>query len=570
MRLNMIKTITIAFILLCLQTTVYASDSSKATFTVTVESETATQVTYSINISTEELYSSAQVDLSIIGGSTVDKIELSSMDIGSFVSPKDKEGIYYFGFINGNNKQSGELNAFNISVNKGSTVGTITMKDSFIVKITEKGGADKISMDGPISIRVPAIASNSESSGGSDTANTTSNTTTTNLADIDETIVPLAGGGNQITLDGTIEDQWLAVRLEDADLWSSIDSDAFILNSIIINTEDLDISAIKGVRFYMDQPLLAHSKTEEVIALTSTFGTLEMGLDAMSSVTNTEYDWFMFELSRGVNTLNSDYGSTVIASYIDDQIFDWETTGKKIKITVPSKVDGGHQMLLVNSEEAFLTMSKTNEAENGVEGFISAMGTYMAHKEAKDFTDMSNSWAKKEVEFLAARKIINGRGDGLYGVDDNITRADFTVLLMGILSEQLDGLDEVNQSDFTDVMADNYYYKPIKQAGSYGLINGKGNGLFAPNDQISREEMMTITARSLEKLEISLASNGNIDRFSDKDAVSIYAYESVDQLVSSGLIQGSEGLLNPQNSLSRAEAARIIYMVWESVYDNQM
>lgn len=173
----------------------------------------------------------------------------------------------------------------------------------------------------------------------------------------------------------------------------------------------------------------------------------------------------------------------------------------------------------------------------------------------KSFDDIGRYvWAQDAIEALAARDVIKGTSDATYSPAANIKRADFLLLLVRALELQNEG-----GSAFDDVAATDYYYDAVRIAKGLGIAKGVGNGRFNPNAPITRQEMMMLTARALGAAGRPLESAGSLDGFSDASAVADYAKDSVTALVSSGIVNGIGGELQPGGLLTRAQAAVILY-----------
>lgn len=113
----------------------------------------------------------------------------------------------------------------------------------------------------------------------------------------------------------------------------------------------------------------------------------------------------------------------------------------------------------------------------------------------------------------------------------------------------------------------------IVKAGAYDIkildtdchyIIGHRRLYFNPKENISRQDMMVLTARALEEFKGLKASSDNaiLDKFSDKGDVAGYAVESLTTLVKEGLISGSGDKLNPRAQTTRAEAAVFLYRIY--------
>ncbi len=178
----------------------------------------------------------------------------------------------------------------------------------------------------------------------------------------------------------------------------------------------------------------------------------------------------------------------------------------------------------------------------------------------KTFGDLENvDWAKKPIEVLASKGILEGTSEAGYSPRENITRADFLCFLVRTL-----GVDAKVDGNFYDIRSDAYYYKETGIAKALGIASGTGDNIFSPYAYITRQDMMALTERALrmlEKLEVQgLASD--LDRFADKPLVAAYAVNSVASLVKEDLIMGSDDNLNPLGNTTRAEAAVFLYRIY--------
>lgn len=178
----------------------------------------------------------------------------------------------------------------------------------------------------------------------------------------------------------------------------------------------------------------------------------------------------------------------------------------------------------------------------------------------KTFEDIADyAWAKKSIEVMASKGIINGVSQISFAPGSNIKRADFTMLLVKSL-----GLTAKADSDFTDVSKDAYYYEAIGIAKKFGLVKGLGDNTFAPEAEITRQEMFVIAARAMKaakKLSRS-GTDADIATFTDKAEIADYAVSDIATLVKEGIVKGSDSRVNPLGNTTRAEAAVLIYRLY--------
>lgn len=109
------------------------------------------------------------------------------------------------------------------------------------------------------------------------------------------------------------------------------------------------------------------------------------------------------------------------------------------------------------------------------------------------FTDVApDAWYSTAVNTLASLGIVTGYGNGQFGPDDSITRAQFTTIAMRFAN-----LDTSGENIFTDVSEDDWFYEFVVGAIKYGWIGGYPDGRFGPNDTITRAQVTTIVNRML-------------------------------------------------------------------------
>lgn len=180
----------------------------------------------------------------------------------------------------------------------------------------------------------------------------------------------------------------------------------------------------------------------------------------------------------------------------------------------------------------------------------------------KTFGDLAGvGWARKPIEVMASKGIIQGTGPDTFSPASNITRADYTVLLIRTL-----GLRAEFTDNFDDVKEDAYYYEAVGIAKKLGIALGDGDNRFNPEEPISRQDLMTLSARVLDKyMGLKLSDDIHVlDRFIDKGDIAEYALSGIATLVKEGLIVGSDSRISPLANTTRAEAAVFLYRVYNS------
>ena len=111
---------------------------------------------------------------------------------------------------------------------------------------------------------------------------------------------------------------------------------------------------------------------------------------------------------------------------------------------------------------------------------------------ASIFTDMSGHWAQKHAEALVAKGVINGYADGSFRGDNPITRAELTKIIVEAL-EVPDG----DGKAFYDVNASSWYAGYVSKAAAAGVINGFEDGSFGPDRYVSRQDAVLMIYRAM-------------------------------------------------------------------------
>ncbi|QHT59779.1 hypothetical protein GXP70_07310 [Paenibacillus lycopersici] len=214
-----------------------------------------------------------------------------------------------------------------------------------------------------------------------------------------------------------------------------------------------------------------------------------------------------------------------------------------------------------NSGKAVSVPSGKYDAATGMVTFSTThFSEYAVVFVRKTFADIGNyGWAKKQIEVLASKGVINGTSEQSFSPAAGITRADYLVLLVRTLGLSADFTD-----NFADIQPEDYFYKEIGIAKKLGITTGSGDNRFNPAASITRQDMMTLTEKALRSLDrISQhGSAADLDGFADESRIAAYAADSVAALVKEGLIEGDGDFIHPLASTTRAEAAVFLYRIY--------
>lgn len=185
-------------------------------------------------------------------------------------------------------------------------------------------------------------------------------------------------------------------------------------------------------------------------------------------------------------------------------------------------------------------------------------GVEIKSKYFDDVPEEKWPWAVNEIDYLYEQGVINGMGARIYSPAQNITRGDFTLMLVRAY-----GLFGAFEDNFADVPQGSYYYDAIGVAKKLGIVQGVGDNKFAPNLPITRQDMMVLIERILKAVgkPVPAAPPSVLTSFSDHAKISYYARDSVAALVQSGIVKGDGQNINPINYTTRADMAVVVYRI---------
>lgn len=177
------------------------------------------------------------------------------------------------------------------------------------------------------------------------------------------------------------------------------------------------------------------------------------------------------------------------------------------------------------------------------------------------FSDVEEkAWYFDSVMYAVNNGLFNGLSETTFGPNETMTRAMLVTVLY-----RLEGQPGVSGgASFKDVPQNTWYTKAVKWAADHKIVNGMGNDRFAPNDNVTREQMASILYRYSRWNGRDVSALGNISAFKDAAAVSAYANKAVRWAVGEGLIKGKESnQLDPTGNATRAEVATILHRYLE-------
>jgi spore germination protein YaaH len=178
------------------------------------------------------------------------------------------------------------------------------------------------------------------------------------------------------------------------------------------------------------------------------------------------------------------------------------------------------------------------------------------------FDDIKGSFAEQSIIQMHAKGYLNGMNDRQFSPKADMTRGEWVAVL-----DRIFGLQPVYSSvaAFRDVKTNDWYYGSVEAAVNVGMIQGTSSSTFMPKSPITRQE----TAVMLSRLMTSTPAAAVCTRYTDDSDIASWATAAVCQAGQKGLMIGSDGQFNPQNPLTREEAAVLLQRLTQVVEVNE-
>ena len=185
------------------------------------------------------------------------------------------------------------------------------------------------------------------------------------------------------------------------------------------------------------------------------------------------------------------------------------------------------------------------------------------------FTDVNPSaWYHEAVDYVLVNGLMSGYGNGLFGPDDILSRAQLCQILYN-----KEGRPAVTGSSaFADIADGAWYADAVTWAAENGIVGGYGGGLFGPEDNITREQLAAILYRYAQTkgYDVSVGEDTNILGYTDALKISEYAIPAMKWACGAGVIMGvTESALLPQDSATRAQVATMLMRFCEYYADTK-
>lgn len=177
------------------------------------------------------------------------------------------------------------------------------------------------------------------------------------------------------------------------------------------------------------------------------------------------------------------------------------------------------------------------------------------------FKDMKNHWARADVEYMAELGIVNGDENDIFRPDDSVSRAEFATMITLAMGQEA----MPYENSFFDIISEDCYSGYVQTVKSNDYMSGY-DGLFKPNDAITREELARVIVSAYNSKANTKLQTGKTLYFNDIDDISYWAYDYIVEAADMGFIYGiTDELFAPKLPATRAQAAVMLKRVYDKL-----
>lgn len=269
--------------------------------------------------------------------------------------------------------------------------------------------------------------------------------------------------------------------------------------------------------------------------------------------------------SYEITVAKTENGSVSVDKYATEgeEVTITVTPDKAFKLDELSVTAGGKDVEITNNGDGTYTFTMPSNKVTITASFIEDEDYVEPTPDPNmPFTDVSeNDWFYGAVQYVYDNDMMNGVSDTSFAPNSNLTRAMMAAVLYNLE-------DQPTQADstFTDVVEGSWYADAVNWAAANDIVSGYGDGIFGPNDNITREQMAAILYRYAEYKGYDVSAVGDLSQFNDADSVSEWANEVMSWAVGAGLINGmGDGSVAPQGTATRAQVATVLMNFCENI-----
>ena len=240
-------------------------------------------------------------------------------------------------------------------------------------------------------------------------------------------------------------------------------------------------------------------------------------------------------------------------------------------VTLTPVPDEGYALSTLTVTDRFGDAVRVTEQADGTytftmpNGQVTVTATFVETEEPVDepFVDVAEGdWFYDAVVYAYQNELMDGVGGNRFAPNSETTRAQLVTILY-----RLEGQPAVSGDlPFTDVESGTWYTDAILWAAQNNIVNGVNDTEFAPGDDLTRQQLVTILYRYAEAKGYDVSASADLSGYPDAGQVQAYAQPAMAWAVAENIIQGMEdGTLKPAGNASRAQIATILMRFCEDV-----
>ena len=240
-------------------------------------------------------------------------------------------------------------------------------------------------------------------------------------------------------------------------------------------------------------------------------------------------------------------------------------------VTITATPDRGYQVNAVTVTDRFGDAVQVTENADGTytftmpNGQVTITATFVETEApvGEPFLDVNEGdWFYDAVAYAYENGLMDGVGGNRFAPNSATTRAQLVTILY-----RMEGQPAVSGDlPFTDVEAGTWYTNAVVWAAQNGIVNGVGDDTFAPGNDLTREQLVTILYRYAESKGYDVSASADLAGYPDGEEIQAYAREAMAWAVAENIIRGMEDdTLKPAGNASRAQIATILMRFCEGV-----
>ena len=240
-------------------------------------------------------------------------------------------------------------------------------------------------------------------------------------------------------------------------------------------------------------------------------------------------------------------------------------------VTITATPDQGYQVNAVTVTDRFGDAVRVTENSDGTytftmpNGQVTITATFVETEApvGEPFLDVNEGdWFYDAVAYAYENGLMDGVGGNRFAPNSATTRAQLVTILY-----RMEGQPVVSGDlPFTDVEAGTWYTNAVVWAAQNGIVNGVGDDTFAPGNDLTREQLVTILYRYAESKGYDVSASADLAGYPDGEEIQAYAREAMAWAVAENIIRGMEDdTLKPAGNASRAQIATILMRFCEGV-----